>query len=406
MKNDFNFQLEKVEFAEQTDLNVLTHYSEMCDKKELSLDFMSSGSGFMQILQILTPIYRFCPDFSSIVLLDEPDAHLHPNLQTALAKTLRDIQKELGIQIIISTHSTSIIRAAEPSEVVPVSSLSAVNKALINSAEVENKILETIDAYDLGKSVISGQLVFIEDNNTNVLEKFDQVLGIGTLTGANTIPVIKGRGKDDKAPFQLHEIFENFLKKEVQISVLRDRDGLTSDWVNELAQYAKKKKVILHVLERYEIENYLLSPDLIFRAINRFRDYSHITSVSAIEDKLQKFLEDTIKLRSYGYDDTLEDNIYKTAAVLGKDEFRNQQTTKSAAKKICALYESSTDFEDLVINGMGKEALNKLMGWINGELKIKFNYSDILSVVTPEDIPEEIVTLLTNLRSKESKATV
>ncbi|WP_166648232.1 AAA family ATPase [Hymenobacter sp. UV11] len=398
--------MEKVEFAEQTDLNVLTHYSEMCDKKELSLDFMSSGSGFMQILQILTPIYRFCPDFSSIVLLDEPDAHLHPNLQTALAKTLRDIQKELGIQIIISTHSTSIIRAAEPSEVVPVSSLSAVNKALINSAEVENKILETIDAYDLGKSVISGQLVFIEDNNTNVLEKFDQVLGIGTLTGANTIPVIKGRGKDDKAPFQLHEIFENFLKKEVQISVLRDRDGLTSDWVNELAQYAKKKKVILHVLERYEIENYLLSPDLIFRAINRFRDYSHITSVSAIEDKLQKFLEDTIKLRSYGYDDTLEDNIYKTAAVLGKDEFRNQQTTKSAAKKICALYESSTDFEDLVINGMGKEALNKLMGWINGELKIKFNYSDILSVVTPEDIPEEIVTLLTNLRSKESKATV
>ncbi|TDN36509.1 hypothetical protein A8B98_09165 [Hymenobacter sp. UV11] len=238
------------------------------------------------------------------------------------------------------------------------------------------------------------------------MEKFDQVLGIGTLTGANTIPVIKGRGKDDKAPFQLHEIFENFLKKEVQISVLRDRDGLTSDWVNELAQYAKKKKVILHVLERYEIENYLLSPDLIFRAINRFRDYSHITSVSAIEDKLQKFLEDTIKLRSYGYDDTLEDNIYKTAAVLGKDEFRNQQTTKSAAKKICALYESSTDFEDLVINGMGKEALNKLMGWINGELKIKFNYSDILSVVTPEDIPEEIVTLLTNLRSKESKATV
>lgn len=406
LKNDFNFQLEKVEFKEQTDLNVLTHYSEMCDKKELSLDFMSSGSGFMQILQILTPIYRFCPDFSSVVLLDEPDAHLHPNLQTALAKTLRDIQKELNIQIIISTHSTSIIRAAEPSEVVPVSSLSTLNKALVDSAEVESKILETIDAYDLGKSVISGQLVFIEDNNTNVLEKFDQVLGIGTLTGANTIPVIKGRGKDDKAPFQLHEIFTNFLKKDVQISVLRDRDGLTSEWVSELVKYAEKKKVALHVLERYEIENYLLSPELIFRAINRFKDYSHITSVEAIESKLQKFLEDTIKLRSYGYDDTLEDNIYKTAAVLGKDEYRNQQTTKSVVKKMCAFYESNTSFEDLKVNGMGKEALNKLMGWINEELKIKFNYSDLLSVVTSEDIPDEIVKLLTNLRSREAKTAV
>ena len=218
LKNDFNFQLEKVEFKEQTDLNVLTHYSELCDKKELSLDFMSSGSGFMQILQILTPIYRFCPDVCSIVLLDEPDAHLHPNLQTALAKTLRDIQKELNIQIIISTHSTSIIRAAEPSEVVPISSLSPINKALVDSVEVESKIMETIDAYDLGKSVISGQLVFIEDNNTTILEKFDQILGIGTLTGANTIPIIDLLQRHQGRTFE-HENFHSGFKNASAMAV-------------------------------------------------------------------------------------------------------------------------------------------------------------------------------------------
>ena len=163
LKSDFNFELENVGFDQKHDINVLAHYTEVCDKENLSLDFMSSGSGFMQILQILTPIYRFCPHDCTIVLLDEPDAHLHPNLQTSLAKTLRDIQKELGIQIIISTHSTSIIRAAEPTEVVPISSLNTINKALADSDSVENEIAGRIDSYDLGKSIISGQLLFLED---------------------------------------------------------------------------------------------------------------------------------------------------------------------------------------------------------------------------------------------------
>ncbi len=404
MKNDFNFQIEKVEFDDQSDLNVLAQYSELCDKKEVSLDFMSSGSGFMQILQILTPIYRFCPDTCNIVLLDEPDAHLHPNLQTALAKTLRDIQKELGIQIIISTHSTSIIRAAEPSEVIPVSSLSPINKPLIDSTEVENKILESIDAYDLGKSVISGQLAFTEDSNSSILEKFDQVLGIGALTGSNTIPLIKGRGKDDKSPFLLHEVLETFLKKDIKISVIRDRDGLTEEWVDELKGYADKKKVSLHVFGRYEIENYLLSPELIFRAINRFKDYSHLVSVEAIKDKLSKSLKETIELSKYSYDDVLEDNIFKSASLLGKDEFRKQDASRKAAKDICKAYDGEMSFEDLVAVGMGKEALKALVKWIYQDRKIQFSISDILGVVEESDIPEEISLLLKSLRSKESKA--
>ncbi|MGI4865986.1 MAG: AAA family ATPase [Janthinobacterium lividum] len=403
LKNDFNFQIEKVEFNDQHDLNVAAYYSEMFDKKSVSLDFMSSGSGFMQILQILTPIYRFCPDVCSIVLLDEPDAHLHPNLQTALARTLRDIQKELDIQIIISTHSTSIIRAAEPSEVIPISSISPINKPLVTSAEVESKILESIDAYELGKSVISGQLAFTEDANSSVIERFDQVLGIGALTGANTIPIIRGRGKDDKSPFLLHEVLEEFLSKDIKISVIRDRDGLTQDWVDALKAYADKKKVALHIFDRYEIENYLLSPELIFRAINKRKDYSHLVSVESIREKLSKFLDETIKLSKYDYNGVLEDNISKSGVLIGKDEYRSRDTSKGAAKTITKAYEGELPFEQLVVVGMGKEALKALMKWLNEDRKISFSNSDILSVIEPADIPEEISLLLQSLRSKESK---
>ena len=107
LKKDFNFVIDDVAFDETLDINVHAFYDENIDGTKVPFDFCSSGSGMMQILQILTSIYRYCPDSISVVLLDEPDAHLHANMQVALFYSLREIQKELGIQILISTHSTN-----------------------------------------------------------------------------------------------------------------------------------------------------------------------------------------------------------------------------------------------------------------------------------------------------------
>ena len=94
--NDFGFYLDDVVFNEQRDMFIKAEYSEKFEDKKITFDFNSSGSGFMQVLQILAPIYTVCPDECKIVLLDEPDAHLHPNMQIALAKSLQKIQKELN----------------------------------------------------------------------------------------------------------------------------------------------------------------------------------------------------------------------------------------------------------------------------------------------------------------------
>jgi len=264
---DFDFHLDEIGFNEASDLFVTAHYRDLCGKNSISLDFNSSGSGFMQILQILAPIYLYCPKQSSIVLLDEPDAHLHPNLQTSLANVLREMQKELGIQIIISTHSTSIIRAADPSEVVPISSSRQINAPLTNSKDVEQQISATIDTYELGKSVISGKLLFVEDSNTQILDAFDKVIGTRCFSGVNTIPILKGKGRDNKTPFQIHEVLKEFVSDDVEIHLILDGDGLTPEWRQRLSEYAKKHNVTLHNMERHEIENYVLNPSLIHRIL-------------------------------------------------------------------------------------------------------------------------------------------
>jgi AAA15 family ATPase/GTPase len=253
---DFDFYLDDdIGYDDEKDLFVRANYKDTIGDNSITLDFNSSGSGFMQILQILVPIYLYCPNYATVVLLDEPDAHLHTNLQSSLARALREIQQELGIQIIISTHSTSIIRAADPSEVVPISSLSPINEPLVSSYDVEQQITNRISTYELGKSVLSGKILFLEDTNTSVLEAFDQAAGTRCFSGANTIPVLKGKGKDDKSPFTLKEVLKEFVKSDVEIHFVRDGDGLDEKWRLELQNFAKEHNVILHHLQRHEIEN-------------------------------------------------------------------------------------------------------------------------------------------------------
>ena len=77
------------------------------------LDIASAGSGFQQVLMLLTFLHTRP---ASVLLLDEPDAHLHVILQDAIYGELRKVAAEQRSQLIVATHSEVIINAVEPRE--------------------------------------------------------------------------------------------------------------------------------------------------------------------------------------------------------------------------------------------------------------------------------------------------
>jgi predicted ATP-dependent endonuclease of OLD family len=48
-------------------------------------------------------------DSRGLLLLDEPDVHLHPDLQSRLVKFLVKLIDEFDFDILMATHSTSIL---------------------------------------------------------------------------------------------------------------------------------------------------------------------------------------------------------------------------------------------------------------------------------------------------------
>lgn len=400
LADDFDFYLDSVLFNEDRDLFVTAQYSEPCEDKSLSLDFNASGSGFMQVLQILAPIYRFCPEQAKIVLLDEPDAHLHPNLQTTLANSLRRIRDELGIQIIISTHSTSIIRSAAASEVIPISERTTHCRPLTTKTDVEEHIKSKIDSYSLAKSVISGKLAFFEDSDLTIWEQIDDVLSTRVFKGASTVPVVTGRGKTDRVPFQIRDILAEVLGEEIEVIFVRDGDGMPPGWRKKLQHYASTKGVTLHVLEYFELESYLLCPTLLARVLQRKYPDQALPPTDEIEACIIRYLQETITLSRYNYDDNLEEEIYQAGILMSLGEFRNLQTVKSEVREWHRHLETLNTLDDLRRYGQGKEALSSLFNWLN-ERGLNVSKSDLIQGLQRDDIPSNLLDTLSCLLSRD-----
>lgn len=72
----------------------------------------TAATGILQTIQIFAYLIFFEP---KLMLIDEPDAHLHPNRQERLIEALEQAADEHNTQIILSTHSPHVVRAASSS---------------------------------------------------------------------------------------------------------------------------------------------------------------------------------------------------------------------------------------------------------------------------------------------------
>jgi ABC-type taurine transport system ATPase subunit len=98
------------------DTGVLSlRYSEQ-DQPDIEFDLNASGQGLRQTLLLLSYLYL---NPNTVLLLDEPDAHLEILRQRQIYNTFADLSMTLSSQIIIATHSEVILdEAAQRGSVV------------------------------------------------------------------------------------------------------------------------------------------------------------------------------------------------------------------------------------------------------------------------------------------------
>ena len=94
--------------------DVISVFCRDCHRRA-QYELNNAGSGFLQILSIYAATLFWG---SSVILIDEPDAHLHPRRQQELLPDLRCTFPHA--QLIFSTHSPQVLTTVKPGQIIGV----------------------------------------------------------------------------------------------------------------------------------------------------------------------------------------------------------------------------------------------------------------------------------------------
>jgi hypothetical protein len=127
----FNYELEPPVVG----ANIIAEYRR--PGTTIKYDIASAGSGFQQVLMLLTFLHTRP---GSLLLLDEPDAHLHVILQDAIYGELRSVAAATSSQLIIATHSEVIIESVDPRELC----LMYGTPRLLSTTQERSQLIESL----------------------------------------------------------------------------------------------------------------------------------------------------------------------------------------------------------------------------------------------------------------------
>jgi AAA15 family ATPase/GTPase len=242
------------------DLNITIAFDQLKDeylnvyitasKKIFPID--SFGTGVLQIIQILSYIHLYNP---KILILDEPDSHLHPSNQRILAEKLNDITTRLNFQIIISTHSRHLLDSFRE-----YAAVHWISNGKINNQEYDFiSVLLEIGALDKGDLLNKGNIkcvIFTEDAQTH---KLKAILTANNFDLTETeIWAYEGCSKLDTAIVLAAFIIKN--APATKIVIHRDRDYLNDDECEEIRLNAAKAHIEILFTNGTDIESHLLNP--------------------------------------------------------------------------------------------------------------------------------------------------
>jgi predicted ATPase len=66
------------------------------------------GFGVSQVLPALVLLY-YVPE-GSIILMEQPEIHLHPSVQSGLADVILQVSKQRNLQVIVESHSEHLLQ--------------------------------------------------------------------------------------------------------------------------------------------------------------------------------------------------------------------------------------------------------------------------------------------------------
>ena len=270
--------------------SILTKSGQPLDEANLS-----SGESELIALAIEVLVFSRQSLANKILLLDEPDVHLHPDLQQRFTAFVESIAVAHDLRVVIATHSTAIIGAFSGDadlQIVPISNRDQSNFVAFSRSKVCEEILPIFGAHPLSTAFNRSPIVLVEgDDDRRVLE---QVIRSGGGRFA-LAPCVVGNVDELSEWEEWLNHFLPVLYDSPKAFSLRDLDDAAQTDINDLAHVCRIR------LSCYAVENLLLSDQVLeaygfdaesFKAalqarVDRVPDHKYTDALKALLTRFQ-----------------------------------------------------------------------------------------------------------------------
>ena len=253
----FGYRLKEPQYSEATDPFIRIEYSHAGART--LFDIASAGSGFHQVLTLLGFFYARP---ASVLLLDEPDAHLHVILQRQVYDLLRTVARNRGCQLLVSTHSEVILEDTDPEQIL--SFYGPPHRITVDTQRDQvREALKRLSSLDILAAENGQNVLYVEDETDfKILTEFARVLKHPFSAFADNPFVWAMHGRNPKDA-RAHFFGLNAIKDGIKGVILLDGDNR-----NLLDRELAADSLTILRWKRYEIENYLLHPEALVRFVS------------------------------------------------------------------------------------------------------------------------------------------
>lgn len=326
------------------------------DESGQTLLFSTLSSGEQEVIRVLFDVAR--KDIRhSVIIVDEPELHLHPTLTFKLIEELKAIGEHTN-QLIFLTHSADLISTYySTGDVYFIDTLqTGTNQAhkLSDLNNTHHQIVKLV-GQNLGLFAVGKKLVFVEGENSSIDRLTYHTIAQSIDSEIKIIPV--GSVFNIMTLSSIEEQIRNAIFG-IEIYMIRDRDGLSE---NQIAGIEKTGRI--KCLKRRHIENYFLDEEVLFKVAEQL----YLTTINpaitkeTIKNETKKIAQESINFNLFK--NTIEylslNHFFKTPKVKSVDTKTLDDIKRELVMKTKkSIDELSTELEPAVFEA-----------WLNTEEK-------------------------------------
>lgn len=213
-------------------------------------DLISGGSGFHQTMTLLAFLYGYQP---TTILLDEPDAHLHVNLQREILDYFKKKAAEKEVQFLIATHAEEFAKGVDAHQIL---SLLKQVPTRIESTPAVLRAMSEVSNEDIARLAGAPYMVYVEgESDERILRGWAEQCGALPVMDKLCFKVMGGGNKQAmKEQADKHFAALGQIVPGVKRLTLFDHDEA------DKAFHPAEDNPALVEWKRKNIENYLLVP--------------------------------------------------------------------------------------------------------------------------------------------------